>query len=354
MAEGIESTFGALLIGVLVSAIAFGGTNLQVYWYFTRYSNDRMWIKGSVCYLWMLDALCVALSSHVVYYNLVIRCCDHSRFLSIVWSWKAQNILSGIIISSVQVLYTVRIWLLVASTCNLSYSVLCFPGMITFFVFAGCVSTVVASYEMTDVVSPEVLLRQKWTSYYLLSLWIVTDLMIAGYLCYLIHSKRTGWHRSDRMIMNLVFYTINGGFCTSLGSLSAIIATVIGPHTFAETSAQIIVTKVYVNSFLALLNARESLRDVAAQAENTVIVLHPLNPSSPGSRYRSVLPREDQVMSVAVEGSDSGVPGAQEEDITSASSSSHRASLRGKGDKEDNSVQLIAKLVHVTDASFRE
>ncbi|EED79753.1 predicted protein [Postia placenta Mad-698-R] len=93
---GIEETFGALLVGVLIGAIFFGVTNLQVYIYFQTYVQDRIWTRATVCYLWVIDALCVAFSFHMMYYYLVICYFDPSGLDTIIWSFKAQAILTSL------------------------------------------------------------------------------------------------------------------------------------------------------------------------------------------------------------------------------------------------------------------
>jgi len=136
MVAEVGTTFGALFIGVLISSIFFGVTNLQVYIYFRTYSNDSVWNKSSVCYVWyghwhsirsqnifghldwidwhslcrLMDALQLIFSFHSLYWYLVVNYFNPIALLDVFWSFKAQDIIGAITNSSVQILYVIRIW----------------------------------------------------------------------------------------------------------------------------------------------------------------------------------------------------------------------------------------------------
>jgi len=57
-----------------------------------------------------------------------------------------------------------------------------------------------------------------------------------------------------------MFYTLNTGFITSVCSLTAVIMLAVLPETFLMITFEFLMVKLYVNSYLAMLNARNSLR----------------------------------------------------------------------------------------------
>ncbi|KAI0946396.1 hypothetical protein AcW1_009869 [Taiwanofungus camphoratus] len=106
----LDSTYGAVLIGVFVSAILFGVTNLQVFVYFKQCSHDILWNKFAVCWLWCLDSVHLTLCFHMVYWYLITNYADPDALFHVIWSFKAQIILDAIVVVSVHTLYTIRVW----------------------------------------------------------------------------------------------------------------------------------------------------------------------------------------------------------------------------------------------------
>ncbi|OJA19995.1 hypothetical protein AZE42_05639 [Rhizopogon vesiculosus] len=76
--------------------------------------------KLVVIWLWMLDALHLALITHCVYYYLVANYANISVLTEIVWSFKLQIVIDIIIVFGVHVLYVYRIWIrsIKNSPCN--------------------------------------------------------------------------------------------------------------------------------------------------------------------------------------------------------------------------------------------
>jgi len=104
-------------------------------------------------------------------------------------------------------------------------------------------------YLFTDFVGIE------WATLLCLSMIAFTDFVIASSLCYLLATSRTGFSSTDSLLTKLMVYTINTGCLTSICSMTAFITCVVMPNNFVYISIEFIVAKLYVNSFLALLNA---------------------------------------------------------------------------------------------------
>ncbi|CCL99789.1 uncharacterized protein FIBRA_01811 [Fibroporia radiculosa] len=102
--ETLNGTYGAMLIGVLVAAILFGATNVQVYMYAIHNPHDSIWNKLVVGALWILDAVHTALCFHLVYWYLITNYYRPPELLDIVWSFKAQIIVVAILIIFVHTL----------------------------------------------------------------------------------------------------------------------------------------------------------------------------------------------------------------------------------------------------------
>lgn len=81
------------------------------------------------------------------------------------------------------------------------------------------------------------------------------DILITSSLWYLLASSRTGFYNTDCLITRLIRYTIDNGCLTSICALASIIICAVMPNSSIFLSIQFIVAKLYVNSYIALLNA---------------------------------------------------------------------------------------------------
>jgi hypothetical protein len=100
------------------------------------------------------------------------------------------------------------------------------------------------------------LIKIEWATYLTLSTITFADFVIASSLCYLLTTSRTGFSSTDSLITKLMVYVINTGCLTSVCSMAAIITCAAMPTNLIFVAMEFLLAKLYVNSFLALLNAR--------------------------------------------------------------------------------------------------
>ncbi|KAG0698366.1 hypothetical protein DFH29DRAFT_102304 [Suillus ampliporus] len=246
----LGSTFGALFIGVTIAAILFGVTNVQAFIYFqTHRDTGRTFYKLVVIGLWILDALHLALIVHCVYYYLVNNYGNISALTEIVWSFKLQIVIDAPIIYGVHLLYVYRIWIVSRGRSR------AFPiaASIIVTIASGVAITLVWAIYQCHVFTD--FLNIEWTAYMTLGTITLIDLVIASSLCYLLATSRTGFSSTDSLITKLMSYIINTGCLTSICSMSIMITCAAMPRNFIFLSLEFLVAKLYVNSFVALLNA---------------------------------------------------------------------------------------------------
>ncbi|KAI0771156.1 histone acetylation protein-domain-containing protein [Trametes elegans] len=228
--ESIDSTFGAALIGLIVGACLYGITILQTYVVLLpNYSDDTKVIKSLVCvaqYLvtnfgsadnldkttWYLQTDCNGLIGLIV----------EAFFARLSRNW----IITGIILVLAALHFGLGVGekypcdrltdreLILCSCASLHRTVVCESGL--------------------------------WAS--------AADILIAVAMCYYLYKKRTGLKR------------INTGLATSVIGTASVIAFGAMPTNFVWLGFFWIMGKCYVNSFLALLNSRDRLRDKVTKA----------------------------------------------------------------------------------------
>ncbi|KAG1780427.1 hypothetical protein EV702DRAFT_778586 [Suillus placidus] len=254
----LGNTFGALFIGVTFAAILFGLSNIQVFFYFQTHKGTGIsFPKLAVAWLWILDALHLFLIVHCVYYYLVAHYADISALTEIVWSFKLQIVIDVIIVYGVHLLYFHRIWIVGKGRSRV------LPIAVGAIVTLGSGVAIALIWAMYQCHVFSDLVKIEWATFMALGTISFVDFVIASSLCYLLATSRTGFSSTDSIITKLMAYIINTGCLTSVCSLSAIITCAVMPHNFIFLGVEFLVAKLYVNSFLALLNARNYMQPAA-------------------------------------------------------------------------------------------
>ncbi|PCH35360.1 hypothetical protein WOLCODRAFT_19935 [Wolfiporia cocos MD-104 SS10] len=258
----LDAIFGAILIGVYISAILYGFTNLQIFYYFREYHDDTLWNKL------ILDTLHVVFCFHSIYWYLISNFGRSAELSVVVWSFKAQLVLGTFLVGSVHTLYMIRVW-----TCEISH-IITFRKVLLIvrvlislqrlslsnagFFLDKCLCTHLSVFEEYFERDE----RLQWSTYYPLLTAISVDIIVAVCLCRLLAKYRTGIQRTDSVLEWLMFYTINAGILTVIMQLLGIIMFVVFPRQIMYMAVEIFTSKIYVNSFMALtrFNARKTLR----------------------------------------------------------------------------------------------
>ncbi|KAG2063058.1 hypothetical protein BDR04DRAFT_1111724 [Suillus decipiens] len=247
----IGRTFGALFIGVIISAVLFGLSNVQAFIYFQTHGNaERIFYKLAVIWLWIFDALHMASTVHCIYYYLVINYTNFDALIGLVWSFKLSIAIGFVLIYSVHLLYIYRIWIISKGKSR----ILSIAVGIVIILRSGVGAVFIWALYQCHVFSD--VSKFDWATYMDLAMITLSDISIASTLCYLLATSRTGFSSTDSLITKLMAYIINTGCLTSVCSIAIIIACAVMPNNLVYITIDFLMVKVYVNSFLALLNAR--------------------------------------------------------------------------------------------------
>ncbi|KII84182.1 hypothetical protein PLICRDRAFT_373426 [Plicaturopsis crispa FD-325 SS-3] len=251
----IDNTYGAIFIAVILSMFAFGMTNLQSFWYYTTYHDDVMHIKIGVALLWIIDALHIVFGTHFVYYYLVTNFAEPLEiFLCLIWSFKAQVIMNVIAIVVVQTFYCIRLLKLSQGKNRL------IVGVVSILMIYAYAIAILESYEVARVGS---ITRVNWIAkenYLAFASVCVIDVLIAVLSCVVLARLQTQSSRTKSALSTLAMYVLYSGILTSICSLAAIIAYAAMPNNLIFCAIELVASKLYVNSYLALLNARNYLK----------------------------------------------------------------------------------------------
>ncbi|KAI9460426.1 hypothetical protein HD554DRAFT_2028817, partial [Boletus coccyginus] len=253
-------SFGAFLIGVVVSAVLYGFTCIQTWYYYVTYPLDPWHIKLLVAGAFVSDSCHQCIHTHSVYTYLITDFGMVEALGEILWSLVTEVLFNGITTLLVQSFLAMRIYWLSGKNWPTTGSVVIYT--IQAYVSVSCfVTSVFRSHAPSLQLQtfPE-LDSLKALSMSVNPVAIARDVLIAASLCILLQRSRIGFRRSDSLINKLMLFSINTGLLTSICAIASLISIIAWPDTFIYVAFYFCLGRLYCNSLLATLNARKSLR----------------------------------------------------------------------------------------------
>lgn len=247
----LDNTVGVLFLGVVLGALLLGINFLQSYIYFHEFPNDSRLHRISVLALCLLDALHLALAIHCVYAYVITGFGYAPGLTVIAWSIKLQVSVNVVVILIVQCLYTTRVWLLG------SYHRGALGYIVASIVASGFAIGILFAYFIYTIHTYAELSKISWVVDTALSLSTSIDFVIAAAMCYYLWKSKGQIRDFNSRISTAIQYTLASGLLTSACSLSALFSYILLPQTFVFVALQFLLTKLYVGSYLAMLNARQ-------------------------------------------------------------------------------------------------
>lgn len=261
-----DNTFGAFLIGVVVSAALYGVTCLQTWYYFSRYFSDPWYTKLLVGAVFVSDTTHQALITHTVYTYLVTDFGNASDLEKLVWSLSVEVLFNGFTGFMVQSFLAKRVY-------HLSNKNMIITASVMSLVIAEFVIVIIYVAKAVGLTTFAQVPQIRSLSMSINAIAAAGDILIAVLLCTLLQRSRTGFRRSDTMIKKLMLFTINTGLLTSVCAMMSFISIAVWPDTYIYIAFYFCVGRLYCNSLLATLNARKGVRRDSCD-EHLSISLH--------------------------------------------------------------------------------
>ncbi|KAI9070307.1 hypothetical protein FKP32DRAFT_1753405 [Trametes sanguinea] len=243
------------IIGCSLATALFGITLLQAYIYYRRYVKDSVVLKIFVATLVCLDTVTTVLTVHGLYAYVVEDYLNPLKLLEVVWSLRVENGLGVTTSFLVQCYFGQRLWIL--SRKNIVFTATIF--LLAFGNFgAGIGLTVVMQLDPSVFVFGTV--RARVLIGVCNGCSSLCDALIAGGLCYFLHTGRSGIKQSNRLIDKLMVYAIQRGLLTTICQILHLTTSLALPDRFIFLVFVLPENKLYTNCLLATLNVRQSLK----------------------------------------------------------------------------------------------
>ncbi|KAH7918843.1 hypothetical protein BV22DRAFT_895355 [Leucogyrophana mollusca] len=279
----LNETYGALFLGSTFAAMLFGLTNVQAFVYFQNHRGSGItFFKLVIYYLWILDAIHLAFAVHMTYYYLIINYANPLALPVIVWSFQARVIIDTLIVYAIHLLYVQRLWILSRGRSRILPSIMTVIMVLSSAIAVTLIWAVYQCHVFTDLSGIQ------WSVYVTLGAMASMDVLIASSMCYLLSTAHTGFSRTDSFLTKLMTYVLNTGLLTSLCSLTVVITCAVMPGNFVYLGVDFVCVKLYVNAYVALLNAPHYLQNGStpgdgAQNVDLRINLPPISVSQGGT-----------------------------------------------------------------------
>jgi len=239
-----------MFLGCTLSAVFYGMTTIQVIVYYTSYPKDPLIHKLAAAALWALDSFHLILITHSVYHYTIGKIGSAFFPLDLIWSSKLQSLVNSVIILLVQGLYARRVWKLNGN----SYGFLGYLAAGIILVGFGIGMALVAKlYQIHSLLQ---LADIKWAIRAQLVSATAIDVVITIVVFICLRKSQSVLTSLKSRLATVIMYTLISGFATSLCGIAAVLSFIFMPMTFIYAALGFVLTRLHVNSFLGLLNAR--------------------------------------------------------------------------------------------------
>ncbi|EIW52142.1 uncharacterized protein TRAVEDRAFT_53570 [Trametes versicolor FP-101664 SS1] len=233
----LDSSLGAVLLGVIFGSMLYGLTVHQTYRYFKLYPKDRLFLKALVLTILVFETLHTAVWIVVIYHYAITDAFNLIDILRGHWSVRFTFLITGLAVFACQVFYVRRVfligphyrWLVVPAD---SIQVISMFGGLSFAVAAGIEAFLTAPFVVD-------LQHISWLVSIAYGFAVATDVILTSALVFVLRKSRTG--------------------SKSVIGIMAFIFAIVIPGNLIYAAVSIVGAKLYANSVLAVLNSRRSI-----------------------------------------------------------------------------------------------
>ena len=217
-------------------------------------TRDSPLFKLKIAFLWCLDTFDTALNAHFLYYYLVSNYLNPLALLKPVWSVILHVTITSISNFIIRTMFARRFYTL--SGGNIPYTLIIL-ALSTTDLIVGLVITGKAFTNITTFADLESISTLLYLNF---AAGVASDLSVALGLSTILVLSKTGFKRTDSLVHTLMLYTVNTGLIVAIDAALGMICYAVMPHNFIFLAFYMLLSKLYLNSCLAMLNARGDLR----------------------------------------------------------------------------------------------
>ncbi|KAI5117973.1 hypothetical protein M0805_004907 [Coniferiporia weirii] len=253
----LSDTFGVIYWAFVVSTALFGVSVVQGYFYYTH-NNDNLNLKIFVACMLALDFTTTALSSQSLYDYLIVNYGNPEALLYMTKPYIMEYLVTAMVTLGSQLFYASRIH--IADKRSARYGI---PIIIAFLAFAAFGTAIAATYEIFHIqrlisgLQGEAMMVIAGIN---TSLAAACDILATLSMCIFLASQKSSYKQTRTIVSFLLFITINRGVLVAVAQLGFLTSYLSAPSKIYWMPFHLSISKLHVNTLLAMLNSRLSLR----------------------------------------------------------------------------------------------
>ncbi|EGN97002.1 hypothetical protein SERLA73DRAFT_185270 [Serpula lacrymans var. lacrymans S7.3] len=248
------------LAGFVFSTALVGISVVQGYIYFARNKHGHWASKSLVILLLILDPATSLLFAHTIYYYFLINFGNYRVFSKVTSSWCAENAITSIIVWIVQLYFALRIYQLDKQHPLLPRPILnwMIPAFVVFLAFVsfalGIARTAFMVFQTTNhLATLSVTLVVDMEE----GCAVICDIITTSALCYMLSPIRSST-RKRSPVRTVFIFLIDRGILVNVVQLGTLVTYSYAPNKLYWMSFHLCKSKVYINTFFAMVNSPEN------------------------------------------------------------------------------------------------
>jgi hypothetical protein len=252
----LSEVFAPIYWGFIVSLLLGGITIVQAYIYFPA-PKDSAVVRWTAVAMIILDLTSSALLAQSVYYYLIPHFGSLSPFGSVTPEISAECLISGVITFLSQLYFVHQLYAVKQIGIISWITVIC---LFTVLAFVAGIACVAAMYVFHHGVLSN---RNKFFAIFFglaKGSGAIADILATIAMCIFLTSAKTGMSETNVLINKLMRFVIHRGALVTLIQTLLLITFYAAPSNLYWMAFHINVTKLYANTFFAMLNGRQHLK----------------------------------------------------------------------------------------------
>ncbi|KAJ7351530.1 hypothetical protein DFH08DRAFT_860644 [Mycena albidolilacea] len=251
--------FGPVFWGFCCTLVLCGVSALQGYLYFTRY-NDKLGVRSLAIFMILLDFLSMALICQSIYYYMLPHFGSFAPLSAVTNELVVECLIAAIITFASQMYFVYQLYMVksVGSTASVMNALVVVFSVAA---FAGSLGCVVIMFQY-----PQSIFMNRNHYFAVLAglakgFGAAADIIATIAMCMFLKSADTGITRTSSILKSLMHLVINRGILVTATQILQLIFFFATANHLYWLAVHINTTKLYVNTFFGMLNARPSLQD---------------------------------------------------------------------------------------------
>jgi hypothetical protein len=264
----LNTSLGALEMGVLISTTLFGVMSMQTYIYITsaRFQSDRWLIKLFVAFVWWgsfrssivnfvhspetishstSEAVHTVVTWSYLYGATVTKFGQVFALFTVPWDLATSVFLSGLVCSTIQSFFFYRIYII---SSNFFFALS--GWFLSFFRLAITIALTAIALQVGLI--PVLVDRFFWMVYLEITILMALDTYNAFILIFYLCRRRSQFRSTSRMVDKIMLWTIETGALTSLSSTIMLICSILMPNNMIWLCIYFLYPNLYSNSLFVL------------------------------------------------------------------------------------------------------